>query len=350
MLKKRHRKKYWPWLPVRTYKEVSGMEAVLKNFKSNERLKRFIGTYGTEISTLMALLIMCIILSNLSDSFLKVGNLLTVLLQSSINSVIAVGMTFIIISGGIDLSVGSIVALSTAVMGEMVVNRGMNPFVGLVLALLIGLFVGMLQGSIIAYVKIPPFIVTLGGMTIWRGVALEFVNGQNLYGLPDSLTWLGRSSIGIVPTAVIGALIIYLIAWYLLKRTKFGLYTYAVGGNEDATRLSGISIQRTKIMIYSFTGILCGIAGIMIAGRMNGTSAIVGQGYELDAIAAVAIGGTDMSGGKGNIWGTLIGAVVMGVIRNGLNLLSVSPYWQMIIIGVVIVGAVSMDALRSRKQ
>lgn len=325
------------------------MDAAIKSIKGNENLKRIIRLYGTQISTLFALLVLCIVLSNLSDSFLKVGNLLTVLLQSSINSVIAVGMTFIIISGGIDLSVGSIVALSTATMGELVVNRGVNPIAGLVIALLIGLTVGMIQGTIIAYINIPPFIVTLGGMTIWRGVALEFVKGQNLYGLPDSLTWLGSSKIWIIPTAVIAAVIIYFIGWYMLKRTKFGLYTYAVGGNEGATRLSGINIRRTKIMIYSFAGLLCGIAGIMIAGRMNGTSAIVGTGYELDAIAAVAIGGTAMSGGKGNIWGTMIGAVVMGVIRNGLNLLSVSPYWQMIIIGVVIVTAVSVDALRSNK-
>lgn len=326
------------------------MEAAIKRIKGNENLKRIIRLYGTQISTLFALLILCIVLSNLSDSFLKVGNLLTVLLQSSINSVIAVGMTFIIISGGIDLSVGSIVALATAVMGELVVNRGVNPIVGIIIALSIGLVVGIIQGSIIAYINIPPFIVTLGGMTIWRGVALEFVQGQNLYGLPKSLTWLGRSSIGPIPTAVVAAVIIYLIGWYMLKRTKFGLYTYAVGGNEDATRLSGINIKKTKIQIYAFAGLLCGVAGIMIAGRMNGTSAIVGNGYELDAIAAVAIGGTAMSGGKGNIWGTLIGAVVMGVIRNGLNLLSVSPYWQMIIIGVVIVTAVAVDALRSGKE
>lgn len=325
------------------------MDAVIKNIKGNETLKRIIHVYGTQISTLFALFVLCIVLSNLSDSFLKVGNLLTVLLQSSINSVIAVGMTFIIISGGIDLSVGAIAALSTAVMGELVVNRGVDPVLGLLIALGIGILVGCLQGSIIAFINIPPFIVTLGGMTIWRGVALEFVKGQNLYGLPDTLTWLGSSSIGIVPTAVIAAILLYFIAWYILKRTKFGLYTYAVGGNEDATRLSGINIKRTKILIYSFAGLLCGVAGIMIAGRMNGTSAIVGQGYELDAIAAVAIGGTAMSGGKGNIWGTLIGAVMMGVIRNGLNLLSVSPYFQMIIIGVVIVTAVSVDALRSAR-
>lgn len=326
------------------------MDITNSNNRKTLDLKTFLSVYGTQVSTLVALVVLCVVLSNLSEYFWTVNNILTVLLQSSINSVIAVGMTFIIISGGIDLSVGSIVALATAVMGELVVNRGLNPFLGMGLALLIGLTVGIIQGSIIAYINIPPFIVTLGGMTIWRGVALEFVQGQNLYGLPAELTWLGSQFIGVVPIAVIAAMLIYFGAWFLLKKTKIGLYTYAVGGNEDASRLSGINNRRTKIFIYSFAGLLCGLAGIMIAGRMNGTSAIVGSGYELDAIAAVAIGGTAMSGGKGNIWGTLIGAVVMGVIRNGLNLLSVSPYFQMIIIGLVIVTAVAVDAIRTTRS
>jgi len=211
------------------------------------------------------------------------------------------------------------------------------------------LLAGFTQGFIIGSIKIPPFIVTLGGMTVWRGFALEFVDGRNIYGLPESINWLGSSTIFGIPTAILFALVVYLVGWYILKKTKTGLYTYAIGGNENASKLSGINIKKTKIFIYSFTGLLCGMAGILIAGRMNGTSAIVGQGYELDAIAAVAIGGTAMSGGKGNIWGTLLGAVVMGVIRNGLNLLGVSPYFQMIIIGLVIVTAVALDAIRNKK-
>ncbi len=187
-------------------------------------------------------------------------------------------------------------------------------------------------------------------MTIWRGVALEFVQGRNIYGLPDAVTWLGSSSILGIPTPVVTAVVMYFIAWFILKRTQIGLYTYAIGGNEKASLLSGINISRTKIFIYALNGALCGLAAIIIAGRMNGTSAVVGQGYELDAIAAVAIGGTSLSGGKGVIWGgTLIGAVMMGVIRNGLNLLNVSSYYQMIIIGVVIVFAVAIDALRRRR-
>lgn len=326
------------------------MEYSLKGKIKNENLSIAMKHYGTQISTFFALIVLCIILSLLSPNFLKVGNLLTVLLQSSINSVIAVGMTFVIISGGIDLSVGSIVALSTAIMGEFVVNRGLDPFLGMGLALAIGLTAGLIQGLIIGSIKIPPFIVTLGGMTIWRGFALEFVKGRNIYGLPDQINWLGSSSIFGIPTAIIFAVLVYFAGWFILKKTKIGLYTFAIGGNENASKLSGINIKKTKVFIYAFTGLLCGMAGILIAGRMNGTSAIVGQGYELDAIAAVAIGGTAMSGGKGNLWGTLLGAVVMGVIRNGLNLLGVSPYFQMIIIGLVIVTAVAVDAIRNRSK
>lgn len=315
----------------------------------NSGLNHFLQTYKTQISTFFALIVLCIILGFASESFFKVNNLLTVLLQSSINSIIAIGMTFVIITGGIDLSVGSIVALSAAVMGELSVNRGVNPLLAMAIALGIGLIAGLMQGTIIAKINIPPFIVTLGGMTIWRGVALQFVKGQNIYGLSESMTWLGSSDIFGIPTPVITALIMYTIAWFILKRTKIGLYTYAIGGNEKASLLSGINLSRTKIFIYALNGGLCGLAAIIIAGRMNGTSAVIGTGYELDAIAAVAIGGTSLSGGKGVIWGTLIGAVVMGVIRNGLNLLNVSSYYQMIIIGVVIVFAVAIDALRSKK-
>lgn len=187
------------------------MELSMKKKLNNDKLSILMKHYGTQISTLFALLVLCIVLSILSPNFLKADNLLTVLLQSSINSVIAVGMTFVIISGGIDLSVGSIVALSTAVMGEMVVNRGLDPFAGMALALGIGLMVGFIQGMIIGSIKIPPFIVTLGGMTIWRGFALEFVQGRNIYGLPEQINWLGSSSLFGIPTAIFFAILIYFI-------------------------------------------------------------------------------------------------------------------------------------------
>ncbi len=311
---------------------------------------RFFESYKTQISTFIALIILCIILTFLTDKFFTGKNLISVLRQSSINSILAAGMTFVIISGGIDLSVGAIVALSTAIMGDLVVNTGINPFLGMFIALVLGVASGAIQGLIIAKVKIPPFIVTLGGMTIWRGIALEYVDGSNVYGLPDQLKWLGGGDVFGLPAPVLVAMLVYLASWFLLKKTKFGTYTYAIGGNEVAARLSGISIAKVQILIYSFCGLLCGISGILIAGRINATSAVVGTGYELDAIAAVAIGGTSMSGGKGIIWGTLLGALVMGVIRNGLNLMRVSPYYQQIIIGIVIVGAVSIDAIRRNKK
>ncbi|MDC7234234.1 MAG: ABC transporter permease [Spirochaetales bacterium] len=320
--------------------------AQINKLKNN----RFFETYKTQISTFIALIAIGLILSLMTDKFLTGKNLLSVMRQSSINSILAAGMTFVIISGGIDLSVGAIVALSTAIMGDLVVNSGLNPFMGMAVALLLGVIAGSTQGLIIAKVKIPPFIVTLGGMTVWRGVALEYVNGSNVYGLPKPLIWLGGGDVLGIPAPVLMALLVYLGAWFLLKKTKFGTYTYAIGGNEVAARLSGINIDKILVLIYSLNGLLCGVSGILIAGRINATSAVVGVGYELDAIAAVAIGGTSMSGGKGIIWGTLLGALVMGVIRNGLNLMRVSPYYQQIIIGVVIVGAVSIDALRRSRK
>lgn len=313
-------------------------------------VRRFGSNYSTQINAFVAMILLTIVLSFIAPSFLTSANLLTVLLQSSINAIIAVGMTFIIISGGIDLSVGAIVALSAAIMGDLVVNHGVNPYIGLIIALVVGLVVGCIHGFVIAKFKINPFIVTLGAMTIWRGVALQFVEGQTIYGLPDSIVWLGQASLGPIPVPVVVTLVVYLIAWFLLTRTRVGLYTYSIGGNEKASRLSGINIDRTKIFIYSFGGLLCGLAGIIVAGRINGTSAVVGTGYELDAIAAVVIGGSSLAGGRGVIWGTLIGAIIMGIIRNGLNLLNVSPYYQMIIIGLVIIVAVGLDSLKRKRD
>ncbi|OPH60041.1 ribose ABC transporter permease [Paenibacillus ferrarius] len=302
------------------------------------------------MNAFIALVVLMIVLSFIAPSFLTSKNLLTVLLQSSLNSIVAVGMTFIIISGGIDLSVGAIVALSAAVMGELVVNQGVNPYIGLLIPLVIGVAVGWIHGVVITKFNINPFIVTLGAMTIWRGAALVFVQGRTIYGLPDAITWLGQGYVGPIPVAVLLTAVVYLVAWFLLTRTKIGMYTYSIGGNEKASRLSGIHTDRAKIFIYAFGGLLCGLTGIIVAGRINGTSALVGNGYELDAIAAVVIGGTSLAGGRGVIWGTLIGAIIMGVIRNGLNLLNVSPYYQLIIIGIVIVAAVGLDSLKQKKD
>jgi ribose transport system permease protein len=313
-------------------------------------IKQFYFSYATQFNTFLALIGLGAILTFLVPDFrfLTSDNLISVLLQSSINSIIAIAETFIIITGGIDLAVGATVALTSSMMGALVVNYGINPFLGIVAAIAIGLLTGYIHGLLITKINIPAFIVTLGTMTIWRGVALQFMNGTNIFGLPAALNWFGQAYVGIIPVAVIFAVFLYFCAWFVLGRTKLGLYVYAIGGNETASRLSGININRTKIVVYTIGGFLCAIAGILVAGRINAASPNTGVGYELDAIAAVVIGGTSLAGGQGVIWGTLIGAVMMGVIRNGLNMLNVSPYFQMIVIGLVIITAVGFDCFRRR--
>ncbi|NPV53931.1 MAG: ABC transporter permease [Firmicutes bacterium] len=310
---------------------------------------QFRQAFSSQLSSILALIGLSVILSFLSPHFLTSGNLLTVLLQSSINSILAVGETFIILTGGIDLSVGSVVAFSSAIMGELVVNYGLNPYLGILLGLVLGTLTGLLHGVIITKIGIPPFIVTLGAMSIWRGLALQLTGGTHTYGLPSVILWLGQGYIGPVPVPFVVALAVYVVSWFILDRTQLGLYTYAIGGNEQATRLSGINIHRYKVYLYAICGFLSGLAGVILAGRLNSTAGVVGVGFELDAIAAVVIGGTSLFGGEGIVWGSLLGAVLMGVIRNGLNLLNVSAYYQMVVIGAVIVAAVGVDALRRKK-
>jgi ribose transport system permease protein len=312
--------------------------------------KRLSETFGSQASTIIALIVMGAVLTILSPYFLTADNLITVLLQSSINSILAVGVTFIILTAGIDLSVGSVVAFSSAIMGELVVNRGLNPVLGIILGLALGALAGLVNGVIIAKVKIPPFIVTLGAMSIWRGLALQFTGGTHTYDLPPIIKWMGQGYLGPIPVPFLFAIITYLIAWFILTRTPLGLYTYAIGGNEQGARLSGINIDRMKILIYTIGGFLFGFGGVILAGRLNSTAGVVGTGFELDAIAAVVIGGTSLFGGEGIIWGSLLGAVLMGVIRNGMNLLNISAYWQMVIIGIVVVGAVAVDAIRRGRK
>jgi ribose transport system permease protein len=231
-------------------------------------------------------------------------------------------------------------------MGQFVVKMGFPGASGIFICLGFGLVAGLMNGMLISLINMPPFVVTLGTMTIFRGLAYEWTHAAAIYGLPDSLNFLGQKYIGIMPVAVLTVLGLYVLSWFLFKHTRFGLYTYSIGGNVMASRLSGINVKLVKCAIYTLSGLLCGVAGIIIAGRMNGTTALVASGSETDAIAAAAIGGISMSGGRGNIWGTLIGVLVMQCIRNGMNLLGVSSYYQMVIIGLVIIVAVGIDCIR----
>lgn len=312
----------------------------------NERINTFVHSNSSQLTAGAGLIIMILLLSLLSDNFFAAKNLINICLQASVVGILAICETFVIISGGIDLSVGAIVALSSALMGHFVVNLEINPAVGILSCLVIGAVCGAINGLLISLLDMPPFIVTLGTMTIYRGLAYEWTDARAVYGLPDSINFLGQQYIGIIPVAVVVVLLLYIISWFLLKNTKLGLYTYSIGGNIVASRLSGIRVGVVKCGIYVLSGFLCGIAGLVIAGRMNGTSALVASGYETDAIAASAIGGISMVGGKGNIWGTLIGVLIMQCIRNGMNLLGVSSYLQMVVIGAVIIIAVALDCIR----
>lgn len=311
---------------------------------------KMLTVYGSQVSTVIALIIMALILTILTPRFLTGKNLMTVLLQSSINSILALGMTFIILTGNIDLAVGSVVALSAAVPGFMMVSMGLNPILGIVIGLTLGTLTGLISGLVITKVGIPAFIVTLGSMSIWRGLALQFTGGTTSFGLPNLIKVLGQGYVGPIPVPVIITVVAYFIAWFILTKTPLGLATYAIGGNEKAADLSGIKVDKVKIQLFCIHGFLSGLGGLVLAGRLNSTLGVMASGYELDAIAAVIIGGTSMLGGEGRVWGSLIGAILMGVLRNGLNLLNISPYIQMVAIGVVIVFAVAVDAIRRKRK
>ncbi|MFN8460077.1 MAG: ABC transporter permease [Anaerolineae bacterium] len=295
----------------------------------------------------LAFLVLCVVLSFLSPYFLTTKNLLNVLLQASINLVVAVGMTFVITSGGIDLSVGSIVAVAGMVMADLVARKW-SLGVAVPAALLVGTLCGMLNGVLITRLRLPPFIVTLGTMSIYRGVALIYNDGKPLYGLSQKVLRIISGDIASIPIPVIIALAVALLAHFVLRHTVIGEYTTAIGGNEETTRLSGIDVRRYKIIIYSMSGLMCGLAGIILTARLSAAEPIAGVMYELDAIAATVMGGTSLTGGEGTIFGTLIGALLMGVLRNGLNLLNIQSYYQQLVIGAVIVLAVAVDKLRKR--
>jgi len=306
-------------------------------------------TGARQFGTLIGLVALCAVLWVLSPYFLTVSNLLNVAEQTSINAIVAVGMTFVIVSGGIDLSVGSLVALAGVVLGAAL--RANLPLpIALLLALAVGLASGLANGALISWGGLPPFIVTLGTMSIARGAALLFTEGRPVSGFSAAFRAIATARVGFVPAPIVVMVIVYAAAHFVLTRTTFGRYVYAIGGNEEATRLSGVSIRFHKTMIYGVSGLTSGVAAVILTARLNSAQPIAGMMYELDAIAATVIGGTSLMGGEGTLAGTLIGALIMGVLRNGLNLLGVSSFLQQIVIGGVIVFAVLLDTVLKRKE
>ena len=300
--------------------------------------------------TLIGLLLLCAVLWALTPHFLTVSNLLNIAQQTAINAIVAAGMTFVIISGGIDLSVGSIVTLSGVVLGTLLHVDPGSVTVALLAALAAGTACGLLNGVLISVGRLPAFIATLGMMSVARGSALVFTEGRPVSGFDEGFRWIATGSVGFVPAPVILMLVVYALAHLVLTRTTFGRYVYAIGGNEEAARLSGVAVPFHKTAIYGVSGLLSAVAAIALTARLNSAQPIAGMMYELDAIAAVVIGGTSLMGGEGSLGGTLVGALIMGVLRNGLNLLGVSSFLQQIVIGGVIVGAVLVDTILKRQR
>lgn len=293
----------------------------------------------------VAFVVMCIFFSIINPVFLTPGNIINMIRQVSFNAILAMGMTVVIITGGIDLSVGSVLALAAVVTASFVQTS--NPLLPVPLAVLIGLIIGAVCGAfnglMITKGKLAPFIVTMVTMTMARGAAQLFTKGRPVSGLLPSFDVLGAGFLFGIPIPIYILALVVVITWFMLSRTRNGRYLYAVGGNEQAAVASGIKVSRVKLTAYIFSGVMAALVGIIMTARLNSASPVLGNGYELDAIAAAVIGGTSMTGGKGKVVAVLVGALIIGTISNGLDILNVSAYWQQIIKGIIILVAVLID-------
>ncbi len=293
--------------------------------------KYFAQQYGLAISFIL----LCLMLSFMSDRFLTFNNLTNILRQSTINGIIAVGMTLVILTRGIDLSVGSILALSAVITADAI-QKGTPFYYAILLGLFIGGLLGLISGWLVTKMRVPPFIATLGVMTFGRGLALTYTQGKPITGLSDGFRFLGVGYLGSIPMPVVIAFVVFVVGYIALTRMKFGEYIYAIGNNETAARLAGIPIERYITSAYVITGVLSALAGHILIARLNSAQPIAGVGFEFDAIAAVVVGGTSFEGGEGSLTGTLLGVLIIAVINNGLNLLDVPSFYQSVVKGVVI--------------
>lgn len=303
----------------------------------------------SNIGILSVLLLIGVALSIMSPVFLTASNILSVLLQISNNMFLALGMTLIIILGGIDLSVGSIVAMTGTLTVGFIVTDGLPMGLAIVLGLLIGTASGFFNGAIIAKFRVPAFIVTLAMMNMARGIAYIYSGGRSTRIMDETFLRIGTGKLfGFIPLPVVYMIILIAVFSVLLSRTKFGTYIYAVGGNRESAHLSGVPIKKVEIAVYTISGFLAAFAGLVLSSRMFSGQPAAGSGYEMDAIAACVLGGISMSGGKGRISGTVIGAIVIGIISNGLNLMGVSSFWQLVVKGAIILVAVLIDSQKGR--
>jgi ribose transport system permease protein len=299
---------------------------------------------------LVGLIVLAVVMAVLSPTFLTFRNIFNVGTQVAVIAIIALGSTFVIVSGGIDLSVGSVLALAGIVFGWTSAKAGLPLPVALLLGIGVGALAGFVNGNLVNFAKIPPFIATLAMLSAARGLALVISGGIPISKIPSSLQTLGNGDLfGVIPLPVVLMVAMWVLAAWVLRYTYAGRCMYAIGGNEEAARLSGINVVGQKLLIYTLSGLFAAIAGILLTARLASAQPQAGVGFELDAIAAVVIGGASLSGGVGSATGTIVGAFILGVLRNGLNLLNVSAFWQQVVIGAVIVLAVMTDTLRRRR-
>jgi ribose transport system permease protein len=327
------------------------------NVKSAGTAKKYFTGFG-RFQSLIALFVLCLVLSLMTDKFLTADNAWNVMRQISVNVCIATGMTLVVLIGGIDLSVGSVLALSGAIAAGLLKDGIQLPegnlyigftVLGAILAgLLVGLVLGFINGWAITKFKVPAFIATLAMLTIARGLTLLWTKGFPISSLGPKFDHIGTGWFLGIPLPVLISGVVVLIAVVLTRKTRTGRYIYAIGGNESAAKFSGININRVKLIVYTIAGALAAVGGIIVTARLDSAQPNAGVSYELDAIAAVVIGGTSLSGGKGSIWGTVLGAIIIGVLNNGLVLLNVSPFWQQVVKGLVILLAVIIDKANSK--
>ncbi|MCO7246752.1 ribose ABC transporter permease [Halomonas sp. Mc5H-6] len=295
---------------------------------------------------LIGFIVVFVAMGLINDNFLSGSNLANLVRQSSIIAIIAVGMSLAILTGGIDLSVGPVMALSGTLMAGMMV-AGLPPSLAIVLGLLVGAAFGAFNGVFVAFAGMPPIIVTLATMGIARGLGLIYTGGYPISGLPEGFAFFGRGSVAGIETPILIMIAVYAVGYVLLSHTSTGRYLYAIGGNEEATRLSGIRVSRYKLLVYTLSGTTAAIAGLILTSRLMSGQPNAGVGFELDAIAAVVLGGAAITGGRGMILGTLVGAMLLGVLNNGLNLMGVSPYLQTVIKGLIILLAIYISRKRT---
>lgn len=317
-----------------------------KEVKKKLNAKAFIAKYGV----IIGLVVIMVFFTIMKAKFLTLVNMLNMLRQTSINGLLAIGMTFVVLTGGIDLSVGSVVG--AAGMFSALVARaetGMPWYLAVLVGLGVGLLLGTVNGVIISYLKVPAFIATLGMMSIARGVTFMASNAKPVPGLGKGFLKIGGGSVGFIPIPILILVFVLILAYIILYKTRYGRYVFATGGNPVSARVSGINVKGVICSVYMISGLLAGLAGVILTSRVTSGLSQSGDGYEVDAIAAAVIGGNSLSGGRGRLWGTIVGFLIMGVMNNGLDMMAVSSYWQLVIKGIIIIGAVMLDSLNESK-